>query len=112
VSWNPEPDAKRYQVEVSTTSGFNSRIDSHTVDGTTWAPDIDFTKKQARGVLYWRVAPVDERGGVGSFASGRFGGAPARCASPPAGKHRKAHSGHASKKTRACAKKRRASRHR
>jgi hypothetical protein len=73
VSWNPEPDAKRYQVEISTTNGFNSRIDSHTVDGTTWTPDIDLGQKQNRGTLFWRVAPVDERGGVGSFASGRFG---------------------------------------
>ena len=27
VTWNPEPDAKQYQVEISTTNGFSSRVD-------------------------------------------------------------------------------------
>lgn len=72
VTWQPEPDAKQYQVEISTTNGFNSRIESHKVDGTSWAPNIDLSKKRNRGTLYWRVAPVDQRGGVGSFTSGAF----------------------------------------
>jgi hypothetical protein len=80
ATWNPEPDAKRYQVEVSKTSGFSSRIESRKVDGTIWAPNIDTKRKQYHGTLYWRVAPVDINGGVGSFASGQFGKAraPAR----------------------------------
>jgi hypothetical protein len=72
VTWNPEPDAKQYQVEVSTTNGFSSHIESHRLDGTSWAPDVDPSKKLYRGPLYWRVAPVDSHGGVGSFASGVF----------------------------------------
>jgi protein-S-isoprenylcysteine O-methyltransferase Ste14 len=76
ISWNPEPDAKQYQAEVSTTNGFNSRIDSHRVDGTSWAPDIDFAQKQNRGTLYWRVAAVDWGGNVGAFATGSFGKPP------------------------------------
>jgi hypothetical protein len=72
VSWNPEPDAKQYEVEISTTSGFSSRVESHRVDGTSWAPNLDLRRKQYRGTLYWRVAPVDQAGGVGSFASGSF----------------------------------------
>ena len=72
VTWNPEPDAKQYEVEISTTSGFGSRIESHRVDGTSWAPNLDLRRKQYRGALYWRVAPVDQNGGVGSFASGSF----------------------------------------
>jgi hypothetical protein len=81
VSWQPEADAKQYQVEISTTNGFNSRIETHRVDGTSWAPSIDLRKK--RGTLYWRVAPVDQRGGIGSFASGAFkavGSHKSRCA--------------------------------
>jgi hypothetical protein len=73
ISWNPESDAKQYRVEVSTTNGFRRAIASTTVDGTTWAPDIDLTKKQNRGTLYWRVAAVDAGGNVGSFANGTFG---------------------------------------
>jgi hypothetical protein len=73
ISWNPEPDAKQYQVEVSATNGFNSRVDSHRVDATSWAPNIDFTQKQNRGRLYWRVAAVDWGGNVGPYATGSFG---------------------------------------
>jgi hypothetical protein len=90
VSWNPEPDAKQYEVEISTTNGFNSRIESHRVDGSSWAPNIDLSKKRNRGTLYWRVAPVDQRGGVGSFTSGVFKGAGAH-KSGCAGKARKRH---------------------
>jgi hypothetical protein len=73
ISWNPEPDAKQYEVELSTTNGFNSRVESHKVDGTSWAPNVDPTQKQNRGTLYWRVAAVDWGGNVGSFATGVFG---------------------------------------
>jgi hypothetical protein len=72
LSWSPEPDARQYQVEVSTTSGFHSRLESHRVDGTEWAPNLDLRRKQLRGTLYWRVAPVDVAGGVGSYAAGTF----------------------------------------
>jgi hypothetical protein len=90
VSWNPDPEAKRYRVEISTSSGFGSKISSQTVDGTSSAPDIDLTKKQNRGVLYWRVAPVDQRGGVGSFVSGIVGASRSRSvACVPSGKGKK-----------------------
>jgi hypothetical protein len=91
ISWNPEPDAKQYQVELSTTNGFNSRIESHRVDGTNWAPNIDLTQKHNRGALYWRVAAVDWGGNVGSFATGVFGAPrPSACASARKGnKHGK-----------------------
>jgi len=72
VTWNPEPDAKQYEVEIAKTSGFATPLEGRKVDGTSWAPDINLKRKQYRGTLYWRVAPVDQRGGVGSFASGAF----------------------------------------
>jgi hypothetical protein len=87
ISWNAEPDAKQYQIEVSTTNGFRRRIASGRIDGTSWAPDIDLGKKQNRGTLYWRVAAVDAGGNVGSFASGVFGGSHTRrCPSSRSGK--------------------------
>jgi hypothetical protein len=87
ISWNAESDAKQYQVEVSPTNGFRRRIASQRVDGTSWAPDIDLSKKQYRGTLYWRVAAVDAGGNVGSFASGVFGGSRSRaCPSSRTGK--------------------------
>lgn len=82
LRWDPEPQAKRYKVELATTNGFRSTIDSHIVDGTSWAPDIDFSLKKNRGALYWRVAPVDTRGQVGSFAIGSFGVARPACTRP------------------------------
>jgi hypothetical protein len=72
VTWHAEPDAKQYEVELATTSGFASRVESHRVDGTSWAPTIDLRNRRYRGRLYWRVAPVDQHGGIGSFASGTF----------------------------------------
>jgi hypothetical protein len=87
VSWNAEPDARQYQVEVSTSNGFHRHIAAQKLDGTSWAPDIDLTKKQYRGTLYWRVAAVDAGGNVGSFASGVFGGSRLRaCPSSRSGK--------------------------
>jgi hypothetical protein len=95
VTWQPEPDAKQYEVQVSTTNGFNSRLESHRVDGTSWAPNVDPRRKRNRGTLYWRVAPVDQRGGVGSFTSGPFKAAHAR---RPACPRRKGHKPRACKK--------------
>jgi hypothetical protein len=96
ISWAAEPDAKQYQIEVSTTNGFHQRIASATIDGTSWAPDIDLSKMQNRGALYWRVAAVDAGGNVGSYASGVFGGRRASACS--AGRRKGA------KKPRRCAK--------
>jgi len=110
ISWNAEPDAKQYRVEVATTSGFNSRIDSHKLDGTSWAPNIDLTQKRNRGTLYWRVAAVDWGGNVGSFATGTVGAPRPRCASSHrAKKNVKGHS--ARKKAPACAKPRGVKKH-
>jgi hypothetical protein len=100
VSWSAEPDAKQYQVEVSTTTGFRRRIASGRVDGTSWAPDIDLSKKQTRGTLYWRVAAIDAGGNIGSFATGTFGGSRSHTCSS-------SHSG--TKKARKCASPRRTS---
>ncbi len=77
VTWHPEPDARQYEVEVSTTNGFHSRVESHRVDGTSWAPNLDLRTQAAtaeRCTGAWR--PVDERGGVGSFAGRSTVGAP------------------------------------
>jgi hypothetical protein len=73
ISWDSDPAAKTYEVDVSTDSSFASVIDSHRVDGTSWAPDINFALPTNRGRLYWRVAAVSTDGiSVGSFASGSF----------------------------------------
>ena len=92
VTWNPEPDARQYDVEIAKTNGFAAPIETRKVDGTSWAPDIDLHRKQYRGTLYWRVAPVDQRAGVGSFASGAFATSRSHVSRAPRCKHTKTHS--------------------
>jgi hypothetical protein len=72
ISWSPDPAAKQYQVELSTTNGFANTIESHRVDNTSWAPQLNLHMAQNRGALFWRVAAVDVAGNVGSFVSGAF----------------------------------------
>jgi protein-S-isoprenylcysteine O-methyltransferase Ste14 len=81
VSWNPDPAAKQYEVDVSTTDGFLTTVDSHRTDSTSWAPNVDLTAAANRRLLFWRVAAIDEGGNVGAFATGSFGKPPAtpRC---------------------------------
>jgi hypothetical protein len=73
ISWSHDPAAKHYRIDVSTTDSFSMLIDSHEVDGTSWAPDINWNLPSTRGRLFWRVAAVDSWGTVGSYASGSFG---------------------------------------
>jgi protein-S-isoprenylcysteine O-methyltransferase Ste14 len=73
ISWDPDPAAKQYEVDVSTSDGFATTVDSHRTDNTSWAPSVDLTTPQNRGQLYWRVAAVDDGGNVGAFATGTFG---------------------------------------
>jgi hypothetical protein len=74
IEWNPDPAAKQYEIDVSTTDGFANMIDSHRTDNTSWAPEVKLTPAENRGRLFWRVAPIDGIGNVGSFASGSFAG--------------------------------------
>lgn len=73
ISWDPDPAAKAYEVQVSTSDGFERMLDSHRTDNTSWAPSIDFSRPANNGRLYWRVAAIDSGGNVGSFAGGSFG---------------------------------------
>ena len=105
ISWSPNPTAKRYQVQLSASDSFAHVLESHSTDGTSWAPPFKFTAAQRRAALYWRVAAVDAGGNVGSFASGKFAAARTRCASSRSAK------GHKGASKRTCAKKRSAHRH-
>src|SRR5205823_703035 len=69
----PDPSAKQYQVDISTSQSFSPVISSQRVDGASWAPDVNYTLRANRGRLHWRVAAVDAYATVGSFASGTFG---------------------------------------
>jgi hypothetical protein len=75
LSWDPDPAAKQYLVQVSTANGFGHLVDSVRTQGTSWAPDLAKTGYTAHGKLYWRVASIDSGGNVGAFATGRFSAA-------------------------------------
>lgn len=75
ISWSPDAAATRYQVQVARSDSFDAStvIDQHIVDGSSWAPDIDYRLASNRHRLYWRVAALDALGTAGAFASGSIG---------------------------------------
>ncbi len=72
VSWNADPIAKAYVIQLSTTTGFGSPIASATTDNTAWVPQISGAEAAQR--LYWRLAVVDHAGNVGAYHIGVFKG--------------------------------------
>jgi hypothetical protein len=72
IVWNPDPYAKQYEIDLSTSETFNSTIESKRIDGLGWAPNVDLTQTSNRGKLFWRVAAIDQGGNVGPFATGAF----------------------------------------
>jgi hypothetical protein len=96
VSWKPDPIAKSYLIQLSTTTGFGSPVASSGTENTAWVPQI--TTLQASTKLYWRLAAVDNAGNVGAYHVGEFK-APrkpkakhkAKHASKPKPKHKRRH---------------------
>jgi hypothetical protein len=72
VSWDPAPQARRYRVEVSTSNAFTSLVETALTESTSFAPKLATTAYATGGTLYYRVASVDEIGGVGGFTTGKF----------------------------------------
>jgi hypothetical protein len=72
ISWEPEPYAKEYEIQIATTDTFTSPVETHRIERSSWAPNVDYTVPANRGTLYWRVASIDNRGNVGPYAEGRF----------------------------------------
>jgi hypothetical protein len=68
LSWDPAPMAKEYRVQIATTDSFSAIVDTHTVQGTNYAPQLTQPGILAGGTLYWRVAAVDEGQNVGAWA--------------------------------------------
>jgi hypothetical protein len=72
VTWNPDPAAKQYRVEVADNDSFTNPIESSTIDNTAWAPDLTRAGYQRGGRIYWRVALVDAGRDLGAYATGSF----------------------------------------
>jgi hypothetical protein len=69
ITWDPDPSAKSYAAEISTTDAFGTTVESTRTSNPSWAPIL---RRSPGGRLYWRVAPVDDAGGHGAFATGSF----------------------------------------
>jgi hypothetical protein len=88
IRWNPDPNAKRYRIQLSSTEGFSRTVDSASTDDTVWAPQI--RASDAKKTLYWRLAAIDQGGNVGAYTSGVFN-APKQAKKPAACKRTKKH---------------------
>lgn len=72
IFWNPDRIAKRYKVEISSTSGFGTLVVATDTDNTSWAPDLSAQGFKDGGRLFWRVANVDDGSNVGAWSTGSF----------------------------------------
>ncbi|UTI65906.1 hypothetical protein NBH00_06755 [Paraconexibacter antarcticus] len=72
LSWSPDPSAKQYQAQLSTTDGFGSAFASVTTDNTAWAPDLTSDALKKGGTIYWQVLAIDSGGNKGKGAKGSF----------------------------------------
>ena len=70
LTWDSSPAAKKYKVEFSETNSFNQVLDSHTTENTNYAPSMNQPGFQNGGLLYWRVAALDEGNNAGGWAFG------------------------------------------
>jgi hypothetical protein len=69
ITWDPDPSAKAYDAQISTTDGFGTTIETVRTLNPDWAPVL---RRSPGGRLYWRVAPIDDANGHGAYASGSF----------------------------------------
>jgi hypothetical protein len=69
LTWDPDPSAKSYDVSISATDAFGSTVERASTLNPSWAPVLN---RSPGGRLYWRVAPVDDSGAHGAYATGSF----------------------------------------
>jgi hypothetical protein len=84
VTWKPDPLAKGYVIQLSTTTGFGSPVASDSTQNNAWVPQISAAEAHLR--LYWRLAAIDYNGNVGAWHIGVFNGRHSKAA----GKHKTA----------------------
>jgi hypothetical protein len=69
-TWEPDPAATRYRLEVSPSNSFSDAVESVTTTQTAYAPPLTGSTYASGGRLHWRLANVDSGGNVGAFALG------------------------------------------
>ena len=72
LSWDPDPAATNYRVEISSPNGFTRSIESARLKTTDYAPGLTSTAYDAGGNIYWRVASAEDGNNVGAYTTGIF----------------------------------------
>ncbi len=69
MSWNPKPQVKGYEVQISGQPSFAQPMEVVRTDNTSYAPLLKFLPlgRFDTGHFYWRVAAIDEGNNVGDF---------------------------------------------
>lgn len=70
ITWQPDPNARDYDLELSTSSEFSAPLVHTITANSAWVPNI--TPAQAKHKLYWRIATIDQALSVGSYHKGTF----------------------------------------
>jgi hypothetical protein len=60
LSWDPRIGVKQYKVQVASTPDFSRTVETVTTDNTSYAPLMTSGSYTRGGLLYWRVAAIDE----------------------------------------------------
>jgi protein-S-isoprenylcysteine O-methyltransferase Ste14 len=66
--WDPKPGPKTYRVHISAREDFRLLVEDVVTDNTGYAPNLRQRAYSDGGVLYWRVAAVDEGRNVGDWS--------------------------------------------
>ena len=67
LRWDASPEARQYKVQISLNNTFTQNIADRTIDGTSFAPDLEDENYWGNRRLYWRVAVIDEGGNTGGW---------------------------------------------
>ena len=60
LSWDPRLGVKEYKLQIASTPDFSRIVEMVSTDNTSYAPLMTQSGYVRGGVLYWRVAGVDE----------------------------------------------------
>jgi hypothetical protein len=67
LEWEPKAGTKNYRLQISTRRDFSRVVEDVTTDLTSYAPLLTRPQYESGGILFWRVAAVDELRNVGAF---------------------------------------------
>ena len=70
-TWGAQARATRYKIDVSTTLGFGTLLETATTDSTAWAPG-QISPVWPSSTLYWRVSSLDANNAVIGTSNARW----------------------------------------